>query len=531
MSIKTAHVILIAAILVGMIFVSSESGVHASASTMSYSFDSKFGSFGSGNNQFDFISEVAVDSNGNIYAADSSNQLVKKFDNDGNFLYSLCSPDPIYDFCDTPRAAALDTDDNVYIADTNHRRILKFDANGLFLGQFPVSAFAALGLDVDNFGDIYVASFSSFDYGVQKFDSSGNLLLQFCTPELNSGGSCGEATDIAVDNGGNIYVAGSIVQKYDSSGNPLYSLCTPNPAYDYCDSPRSIAVDGDGNVYVADSAYNGRVLIFDPEGNFVTLFDSISTELFTHGTGIEQFFGPTGIDVDSAGAVFISDVVNSRVLKFSPDMTADTEPPTITVPADFTLYATSSEGAVATFSVTAEDSIDGQVDVICNPSSDSLLPMGTNIVTCTAEDNSGNEASTTFKITVSPVFSGILQPVNNDGSSIFKRGSVVPIKFSLSDIDGHAISNLDTTLRVAKITNGVMGDESEAISPGAKADNGNLFRYDATSQQYIYNRSTKGLSDGTYAVKVYLNYGTPLQLILANDEPSDDVTVKLSLKK
>jgi hypothetical protein len=108
---------------------------------------------------------------------------------------------------------------------------------------------------------------------------------------------------------------------------------------------------------------------------------------------------------------------------------------------------------------------------------------------------------------------------------------VVPIKLGLSETDGDAIPDLDLTLRISKITNGVMGDENEAISPGANADSGNLFRYDETKQKYVYTWSTKGLSDGTYAVKIYLNYGTPLKLLLDNDEPSDGVTMKVSLKK
>jgi DNA-binding beta-propeller fold protein YncE len=291
----------------------------ALASPVNYTFESKFGSFGSSNTQFDSISEVAVDSDGNIYAADSHNLLVKKFDNDGTFQYSLCNPDPIYDFCDTPTAVALDSDDNVYIIDTNHLRVLKFDADGFYLSQFPLPSIAPAAIDIDDSGYVYVAGSSSFDYGVQKFDSSGSVILQFCTHGINAGGWCGEARDVALDSDGSIYVADAIVQKFDSSGNLLYSLCTPDPQYEYCDSPRSVALDSDGNVYIADSYHNGRVLIFDAEGNYLTSFDSFSTGLYLQGAGIEQFFSPTGIDVDSDGKVYLSDVLNSRVLIFSPD--------------------------------------------------------------------------------------------------------------------------------------------------------------------------------------------------------------------
>ena len=36
-------------------------------------------------------------------------------------------------------------------------------------------------------------------------------------------------------------------------------------------------------------------------------------------------------------------------------------------------------------------------------------------------------------------------------------------------------------------------------------DGGNLFRYDASANQYIFNLGTKGLSTGTWALQVVVN--------------------------
>jgi hypothetical protein len=78
----------------------------------------------------------------------------------------------------------------------------------------------------------------------------------------------------------------------------------------------------------------------------------------------------------------------------------DDGPPTLTVPADQVLEATQSGGAVATFSATANDLVDGAVAPSCAPASGSLFALGTTTVWCTASDAAGNEASGSFTVTV-----------------------------------------------------------------------------------------------------------------------------------
>lgn len=80
--------------------------------------------------------------------------------------------------------------------------------------------------------------------------------------------------------------------------------------------------------------------------------------------------------------------------------TIDSMPPTIAIPPDQTLEATSLAGAVATFVVTATDTVDPNPTVTCEPTSGSMFPRGTTIVTCTAMDASGNTSSGSFNITV-----------------------------------------------------------------------------------------------------------------------------------
>lgn len=132
--------------------------------------------------------------------------------------------------------------------------------------------------------------------------------------------------------------------------------------------------------------------------------------------------------------------------------------------------------------------------------------IGTTTVTWTVTDTSGNSASATQLVSVRYSFGGILQPINTDGSSIFKAGSTVPVKFNLTDSNGAYVSTATAKLTYSKVTDQISGVISEAVSTST-ATIGNLFRYDPTANQYIFNLSTKGLSVGTYLLMVNLDDG------------------------
>lgn len=102
-------------------------------------------------------------------------------------------------------------------------------------------------------------------------------------------------------------------------------------------------------------------------------------------------------------------------------------------------------------------------------------------------------------------WSGVLRPINADGTSVFKAGSTVPVKFMLTDA-GAGITDLAATLSYAKVSGGVVGAINEAETKAA-ADAGNQFRYDFTAGQYVYNWSTKGLTPGTYRLFIDLGDG------------------------
>ncbi|PWU18363.1 MAG: hypothetical protein C5B50_09240 [Verrucomicrobia bacterium] len=78
----------------------------------------------------------------------------------------------------------------------------------------------------------------------------------------------------------------------------------------------------------------------------------------------------------------------------------DQEMPVIACPTNQTLACNTTNGAQAFFSPTATDNCDGSVPVVCTPPSGSYFLVGTNLVTCVANDSSGNTNNCTFTVTV-----------------------------------------------------------------------------------------------------------------------------------
>ncbi len=73
--------------------------------------------------------------------------------------------------------------------------------------------------------------------------------------------------------------------------------------------PHSMAFDSEGNVYVTD-VNNHRIQKFTSDGDFITKWG-------TEGTGDGEFGLPLGIGSDSKGNIFIVDQASSSISQFS----------------------------------------------------------------------------------------------------------------------------------------------------------------------------------------------------------------------
>jgi hypothetical protein len=115
-----------------------------------------------------------------------------------------------------------------------------------------------------------------------------------------------------------------------------------------------------------------------------------------------------------------------------------------------------------------------------------------------------------------PIGNPILQPVNGDGSSAFKQGSTVPLKFRACDAGGNSVG---PTSAVPNIVASFVLDHTSNGAPGVNevvdsTTPDTAFRWSATDKQWIFNLSTKNLSAGkTYTYKVTLVGGAYFTIV------------------
>lgn len=75
-------------------------------------------------------------------------------------------------------------------------------------------------------------------------------------------------------------------------------------------NPTGSTLDSQGNIYVIDMG-NNRIQKFSPSGRFLTQWGA-------KGSGPGQFANPEGIAIDQNGDVYVADTGNNRIQKFSP---------------------------------------------------------------------------------------------------------------------------------------------------------------------------------------------------------------------
>jgi hypothetical protein len=107
----------------------------------------------------------------------------------------------------------------------------------------------------------------------------------------------------------------------------------------------------------------------------------------------------------------------------------------------------------------------------------------------------------------------ILQPINADGTTVFKQGQTVPAKFRVCDANGVSIGSAGvvTSFTLVQITSGTTVQTVTATVDSNTPDT--AFRWDPTDQQWIFNVNTKGLAaNSTYLYRIALNDGTSITM-------------------
>jgi len=153
----------------------------------------------------------------------------------------------------------------------------------------------------------------------------------------------------------------------------------------------------------------------------------------------------------------------------------------------------------------------------CTTTATASSPVGSYTITCSGLTSS-NYAITWVVGTLKILYAAaglpcggdvgrtVLQPINPDGTSVWKQGRTIPVKFKVCDANGVSISTpgVVSSFMLTGIWNGTITAVDETVT-ATNVDT--AFRWDG--QQWIFNLSTQGLSAGnTYIYTIALNDGT-----------------------
>lgn len=251
-----------------------------------------------------------------------------------------------------PVGIVVDSEDNLYIADSNHSVVRKVSPNGIistvagngtagYSGDGGTATAAQLkepfALALDSVGNLYIADKGS--YVVRKVDSTGRIstVAGNGSYEYTTDGVLATATGIgipsslAVDGTGTLYIGDEVktaVRKVDTSGiitkvtgtgingfsgdgGPARTAVIGNPA--------ALAVDLTGSLYIADFS-NARIRKMDTNGVISTVAGSGTAGYSGDGgpATAARISYPKSLAIDAAGNLYIGDGTNARVRKVTP---------------------------------------------------------------------------------------------------------------------------------------------------------------------------------------------------------------------
>lgn len=120
------------------------------------------GSRGTDPGQFNFPTNIAVDSSGQVFVSDTGNFRIQVFDHNGSYVRSIGMLGDMPGSFARPKGIALDTYDNLYVIDAAFQNFQIFDKEGRLLlyvgegGAGPGKFLLPAGIAIDKSNRIYV---------------------------------------------------------------------------------------------------------------------------------------------------------------------------------------------------------------------------------------------------------------------------------------------------------------------------------------------------------------------------------------
>lgn len=247
--------------------------------------------------RFRSVNDIAIDSQGNLFVADSGNHVIRKVTPEGLVsTYAGVPAEPGNEDGDrlearfsSPTRVAVGPDDTLYIVDGQASRVSAIGSDGKVVTLW-------------NPGDGFLrgpeGGYQVYDFNRILVDSAGNLI----------------ASDLYYYR---VYSINSNFQATLIRDPSLDLVCSGFEQEQSFLSPRALALDKDGNLFVGDSNIVRKV---DTLGTFSDYAGSLGIEAAIDGKGASLVVGgPNDIDVDDEGNVYIIEHQNRIVRKITPN--------------------------------------------------------------------------------------------------------------------------------------------------------------------------------------------------------------------
>ena len=318
---------------------------------------------------------TSSDSAGNLYIADTRNNIIRKITAAGVPSIFAGTGQPSFNGdvgtatainLAEPRGVSVDAQGIVWIADSGNGRVRKVDLTGRittvmgsgtglpFNGTFAGNSFLLYPIAVLGLGNNSFAVLDQLFGVVERVDSVGTITI---LPQA-AGTFLLFPRGIAVS-GTTTYIADTLNSRILKNEGTTTTVFAGTGALGYTgDSgaankatfylPSGVAVDSSGNVYIADTG-NNVIRVVDTKGTINTLA----------GTGKPGFSGdkgpalnallagPTSVQVDGAGNINVTDLGNQRVRQLQFRQL----PPGITLSLDATARS-ANHGSPVSFTIT-----------------------------------------------------------------------------------------------------------------------------------------------------------------------------------
>lgn len=201
------------------------------------------------------IAAVTATTSGMVYVSDYGNNRIVRYDSNGNIIGTPLT----YSGSFYPVQVALDSEGNIYAGRDLSTGLVKFNSTGQYVST--LGSTTAWAVAIDKHDNIYTASTGGT---ITKMTSDGTVIATYISEAYN-------IHEMVCDSVGNLYmmnyINGNIIVM-DSSGTVIKTI-TNTGISQY--SSYSISIDDEDNLYVVDTR-NNRVVKFDNDGNYIREF-------------------------------------------------------------------------------------------------------------------------------------------------------------------------------------------------------------------------------------------------------------------